>query len=69
MAYPARSAYAYDRTYEVKSIFFPLLPTPYSLLPTPYSLLPTPYSLLPITINHYPPIATITILLLQNRIN
>ncbi|WAN69352.1 hypothetical protein BJP36_44140 [Moorena producens JHB] len=39
--------YSVDHTYEVKSIFLPLLPTPYSLLPTPYSLLPTPYSLLP----------------------
>ncbi|WP_168166533.1 hypothetical protein [Moorena producens] len=43
--------------------------SPYSLLPAPYSLLPTPYSLLPITINHYPPIATTTILLLRNRID
>ncbi|WP_293097727.1 hypothetical protein [Moorena sp. SIOASIH] len=34
--------YSVSHTYQVHSIFLPLLPTPYSLLPTPYSLLPTP---------------------------
>ncbi|NEP26633.1 hypothetical protein [Moorena sp. SIO3I6] len=37
--------YSVSHSYEANSMFFPLLPTPYSLLPTPYSLLPTPYSL------------------------
>ncbi|WP_198954084.1 hypothetical protein [Moorena bouillonii] len=41
--------YSVGRTYEVQSILFSLLPTPYSLLPIPYSLFPIPYSLLPKT--------------------
>ncbi|WP_293036018.1 hypothetical protein [Moorena sp. SIO1F2] len=43
--------YSVSDTYEVHSILWTPLPTPYSLLPTPYSLLPTPYSLLPILVS------------------